>query len=108
MYADRRWVGAAHVAPELVQRPKFAAQVLTVTDGQDTQERNRREAEAAYPADQAVGQITGRADPLKSNATTSLLLTSIVTLLLLILLISTALARPLRTLLSGTLDAVTR
>ncbi len=59
-------------------------------------------------ADQAVGQITGRADTLKSNATKSLLLTSVVTLLLLVLLISTALARPLRRLRSGTFDAVTR
>ena len=59
-------------------------------------------------ADQAVGQITGRANTLKSNATKSLLLTSVVTLLLLVLLISTALARPLRRLRSGTFDAVTR
>jgi hypothetical protein len=59
-------------------------------------------------ADQAVGQITGRADTLKSNATKSLLLTGVVTLLLLALLLSTALARPLRRLRSGTFDAVTR
>jgi hypothetical protein len=59
-------------------------------------------------ADQAVGQIIGRANTLKSNATTSLLLTSIVTLLLLVLLLSTALARPLRKLRSGTFDAMTR
>jgi hypothetical protein len=59
-------------------------------------------------ADQAVGQITGRANTLKSNATKSLLLTSTVTLLLLVLLLSTALARPLRRLRSGTFDAVTR
>jgi hypothetical protein len=59
-------------------------------------------------AGQAVGQITVRADTLKSNAAKSLLLTSIVTLLLLVLLISTALAGLLRKLRSGTLDAVTR
>ena len=59
-------------------------------------------------ADQAVGQITGRADTLKSNATKSLLLTGVVTLLLLVLLLSTALARPLRKLRSGTFDAMTR
>jgi len=59
-------------------------------------------------ADQAVGQITGRADTLTSNATKSLLLTGVVTLLLLVLLLSTALARPLRTLRSGTFDAMTR
>jgi hypothetical protein len=47
-------------------------------------------------ADQAAGQITARADTLKSNATKRLLLTSIITLLLLMLLILTALARPLR------------
>ena len=63
-------------------------------------------------ADQDVGQITVRANTLKSNATKSLLLTSIVTLLLLMLLISTALARslprPLRKLRPGMPDAVTR
>jgi hypothetical protein len=67
-------------------------------------------------ADQGAGQITVRADTLRSNATKSLLLTSIVTLLLVVLLISTALARslarwlprPPRKLRSGTLDAVTR
>jgi len=59
-------------------------------------------------ADQAVGQITDRADTLKSNATKSLLLTGVVTLLLLVLLLSTALARSLRTLRSGTFDAMTR
>jgi hypothetical protein len=47
-------------------------------------------------ADQAVGQITARANALNSNATKRLLLASIVTLLLLLLLIVTALARPLR------------
>jgi hypothetical protein len=47
-------------------------------------------------ADQAAGQITARADTLKSNATRRLLLTSIITLLLLVLLIVTGLARPLR------------
>ena len=47
-------------------------------------------------ADQAAGQITARADILKSNATSRLLLTSIIALLLLVLLIVTALARPLR------------
>jgi hypothetical protein len=46
-------------------------------------------------ADQAAGQITARADSLKSNATRRLLLASIITLLLLVLLIVTALARPL-------------
>jgi hypothetical protein len=40
--------------------------------------------------------------------TNILLLTSIVTLLLLVLMISTALARPLRKLRPGTLDAATR
>jgi len=59
-------------------------------------------------ADQAVGQITVRANTLKSNATKRLLLASIVTLLLLVLLISTALARPLRKGRSGTSDAETR
>jgi hypothetical protein len=72
-------------------------------------------------AGQLAGQITVRADTLKSNATKSLLLTSIVTLLLLlllvllllvllllVLLILTALARPLRKLRSDTLDAATR
>jgi hypothetical protein len=49
-------------------------------------------------ADQLAGQITLRADTLESNATKSLLLTSIVTLLLLVLLLSTALGRPLRAL----------
>jgi Nitrate and nitrite sensing len=47
-------------------------------------------------ADQAVSQVTARADTLKSNATKRLLLTSIITLLLLVLLLLTALARPLR------------
>jgi hypothetical protein len=47
-------------------------------------------------ADQAAGQITARADTLKSNATKRLLLASIITLLVLVLLIVTALARPLR------------
>ena len=47
-------------------------------------------------ADQAAGQITARANTLKSNATRRLLLASIITLLLLVLLIVTALARPLR------------
>jgi hypothetical protein len=47
-------------------------------------------------ADQAAGQITVRADTLKSNATRRLLLTSIITLLILVLLFLTALARPLR------------
>src|SRR5208283_1348530 len=41
MYADRRRVGAAHFAPGLGQRPMFAAYVLTITDGQDMQKRNR-------------------------------------------------------------------
>ena len=59
-------------------------------------------------AGQAVDQIISRANTLKSNATKSLLLTSIVTLLLLVLLLSTALARPLRKLRSGTFDAMTR
>ena len=59
-------------------------------------------------AGQAVDQLISRANTLKSNATKSLLLTSIVTLLLLVLLLSTALARPLRTLRSGTFDAMTR
>ena len=44
---------------------------------------------------QLAGQITVRADTLKSNATRSLLLTSIVTLLLLVLLISAAAGRSL-------------
>jgi len=47
-------------------------------------------------ADQAAGQISARANTLKSNATKRLLLASIVTLLILVLLIVTALARPLR------------
>jgi hypothetical protein len=47
-------------------------------------------------ADQAAGQITTRANILKSNATERLLLTSVITLLLLALLILTALARRLR------------
>jgi hypothetical protein len=47
-------------------------------------------------ADQAAGQVTARADTLKSNATKRLLVTSIITLLLLVLLLVTALARPLR------------
>jgi len=48
-------------------------------------------------ADQLAGQITDQANTLKSNATKSLLLTSIATLvLLLLLLISAVLARPLR------------
>ncbi len=37
-------------------------------------------------ADQAAGQITGRANTVKANTTESLLLTSILTLLLLVLL----------------------
>ena len=44
----------------------------------------------------------------RSNVTNILLLTSIVTLLLLVLMTSTALARPLRKLRPGTLDAATR
>jgi len=59
-------------------------------------------------AGQAVDQMISRANTLKSNATKSLLLTSIVTLLLLVLLLSTALPRPLRKLRSGTFDAMTR
>src|SRR5262249_54285986 len=41
MYADRRRVSAAHFAPGMGQRPMYAAYVLTITDGQDTQEPNR-------------------------------------------------------------------
>ena len=52
--------------------------------------------ETRQVADQAAGQITARADILKSNATRRLLLTSIITLLLLVLLIVAGLARPLR------------
>jgi hypothetical protein len=37
MYADRRRVGAAHVAPVLRQRPMLAGYVLTITGGQDMQ-----------------------------------------------------------------------
>jgi hypothetical protein len=60
-------------------------------------------------AGQLAGQITDRANTLKSSAARSLLLTSIVTpLLLLILLISAVLTRPLPELRPGTLDAVTR
>jgi len=60
-------------------------------------------------AGQLAGQITGQADTLNSNATRSLLLTSIATLaLLLVLLISAVLARPPRKQHAGTLDAVTR
>jgi Nitrate and nitrite sensing len=47
-------------------------------------------------ADQAAGQVTARADTLKSHATKRLLVTSIITLLLLVLLLVTALAGPLR------------
>jgi hypothetical protein len=58
---------------------------------------------------QLAGQITVRADTLKSNATKSLLLTSIIALmLLLVLLISAVLTRPLRKRRSDTPDAVTR
>jgi hypothetical protein len=60
-------------------------------------------------AGQLAGQITGQADTLKSNATRSLLLTTIATLtLLLVLLTSAVLARPPRKQHAGTLDAVTR
>jgi nitrate/nitrite sensing protein len=63
-------------------------------------------------AGQLAGQITVRADTLKSNATRSLLFTSIVALLLVILLLSAALARflarPLGKLRADALDAVTR
>jgi hypothetical protein len=60
-------------------------------------------------AGQLAGQVTDRANTLKSNAARSLLLTSIVTLLLLlILLISAVLTRPLPKLRPDTLDAVTR
>ena len=65
-------------------------------------------ADTRTVADQLADQITVRANTLKANATKSLLLTSLVTLLLLVLPISTALARPLRKLRSGPLDAVTR
>jgi Nitrate and nitrite sensing/HAAS len=63
-------------------------------------------------AGQLAGQITVRADTLRSNATRSLLFTSIVALLLVVLLLSAALARllarPLGKLRSDALDAVTR
>jgi hypothetical protein len=59
-------------------------------------------------AGQLAGQVTDRANTLKSNAARSMLLTSIVTLLLLILLISAVLTRPLPKLRPDTLDAVTR
>ncbi len=60
-------------------------------------------------AGQLAGQITGQADTLNSNATRSLLLTSIATLaLLLVLLISAVLARPPCKQHAGTLNAVTR
>ena len=56
----------------------------------------------------AVGQITGQADTVKSNATRSLLLTSTATLaLLLVLLVSAVLARPRREQHAGPLNAVT-
>jgi hypothetical protein len=58
---------------------------------------------------QLTGQITSRANTLKSDATRSLLLTSIATLvLLLVLLISAVLARPTRKQHAGTLEAITR
>jgi hypothetical protein len=56
-----------------------------------------------------TGQLTGRANTLKSDATRSLLLTSTATLIvLLVLLISAALARPPRKQHAGTLEAITR
>jgi hypothetical protein len=62
-------------------------------------------------ADRLAGQVTVRADALRSNATRSLLLTSIVTVLFLALLISAVLAgsmaRPPGRLRSDTLGAVT-
>jgi hypothetical protein len=57
---------------------------------------------------QLAGQITVRADTLKSDATRSLLLATIVMLLLLGLLISAMLARPPRKQHADTLIAVTR
>jgi hypothetical protein len=60
-------------------------------------------------AGQLTSQITDRANTLKSDATRSLLLTSIATLvLLLVLLISAALARPPRKQHASTLEAITR
>ena len=60
-------------------------------------------------AGQLTGQITDRADTLKSDASRSLLLTSIATLVLLLaLLISAVLARPPRKRHAGTRDAITR
>ena len=76
---------------------------LTVVTGQDAAtwyaEMSTTIGDTRKVAGQAVGQITVRANILKSNAARSLLLTSIVTLLLLMLLISTALACPLARLL---------
>jgi hypothetical protein len=58
---------------------------------------------------QLTSQITDRANTLKSDATRSLLLTSIATLvLLLVLLISAALVRPPRKQHAGTPEALTR
>ncbi len=58
---------------------------------------------------QLVGQVTGQADTLNSNATRSLLLTSIATLaLLLVLLTAAVLTRPPRRQQAGPLDAVWR
>ena len=60
-------------------------------------------------ADQLTGQITSRANTLKSDMIRSLLLTSIATLvLLLLLLISAVLARPPRKQQARTLQAITR
>jgi Nitrate and nitrite sensing len=65
-------------------------------------------ADMGKVASQLTGQITGQANTLKSDATKSLLFTSVVTLvLLLMLLVSAVLARPLRQQQAGTLDAVT-
>ena len=60
-------------------------------------------------AGQLSGQITDRANTLKSDATRSLLLTSIAALVLfLVLLISAVLARPPRKRHAGTREAITR
>ena len=63
-------------------------------------------------ADGLVASITSRASTLRSQATQTLLVTSLVTLvvlvLVLVLLISSLAARPPRKLRPGTLDAMTR
>jgi hypothetical protein len=65
MYADRRRVGAAHFAPGLGPRPVFAGYVLTVTDGQDMQKRNRPGPVAATSGDAHRRRPRHGSDPAK-------------------------------------------